>query len=67
MSAQLVDDDRHSAQNFGFSGGRNVPLVVNENSIQQGRDEVFSYLIERGNRGYTKEYKVIQFTPKFVV
>lgn len=53
MPAQLVDDDRHSAQNFWFSGGRNVPLVVNENSIQQGRNKVFSYLIERGSRGYT--------------
>lgn len=52
MSPQLVYDDGHGAEYFGFSSSWNISLVVNENCVQQGRNKVFSYLMGRASPGY---------------
>lgn len=52
MSPQLVYNDGHGAEYFRLSSSWNISLVVNENCVQQGRNKVFSYLIERVSHGY---------------
>lgn len=50
MSPQLVDNDSHGTEHLGLPSGWDIPLVVDENCIQQRRNKVFSYLVGRVNQ-----------------
>lgn len=47
VDSQLVDNRRHGAEDLGLSGGRDVPLVVDEHRLQQGGHKVLSHLDHR--------------------
>lgn len=49
MTAELVDDGCHGAEHLWFPGGWNVPLVVNENCLQQRWNKVLSHLRTQSN------------------
>lgn len=44
VTSQFVDNGRHGTQNLWFSGCWDIPLVVNQDSLQQWRDKVLSNL-----------------------
>lgn len=49
VDAQLVDDGRHGAEDLGLPRGRHVPLVVDEDGLQQGGHKVLPHL-DHGER-----------------
>lgn len=47
MGCELVDDGCHGAEHFGFSSGRDVPLIVDQHGLEQRGNKVLPDLSTR--------------------
>lgn len=50
---QLVDNGCHGAEDFRFTGGGDIALVVDEDGIQQRWNKVLPYLTNNRKDGYS--------------
>lgn len=55
MDAQFVDDGGDGAQDLGFSGRGDVPLVIDQDGLQQRRHKVLCHLQETTEEEWQKE------------